>query len=436
MRRTPRTSTRSRLGTLRGTLFLLGGALAASPLVGGRAAAQSAGDSLPPLKVVDTSYIDHSAAACTDFFQYANGAWLARDTIPAAYSSTGVGKDMQDRNELVVRAVLEDVARRRSSLPEGSTERKLGIFYGTCMDSTAAERAGIAPIRALLRAVDAVRTRADLVREIAALHAQGADVLFGYSPLPDSHDAAHYVAWLSQGGLGMPDRDFYTDRGASADSLRRAYLAHVAKYLTMIGETRDAARRDAARVFALETALARASLTRLELRDPAATDHPTPLARLRTMVPHMDWPLYLRAIGLTAEVARVNVAEPRFFARVDRLLAVTPLADWRAYLKFHIVALTAPALTSAFVREDFAFQSRFTGAEEPLPRWKRCLRRTDARIGEALGEAYVARAFSPAARARAKAVIDDIRTAFGERIRRLERMSDSTKTQGSRSSPG
>jgi putative endopeptidase len=395
----------------------------------GRAAAQSPSDSLPPLKVIDTSYIDHSTSACTDFFQYANGAWLARDTIPLDYSSTGVAKEMQDRNELIVRAVLEDVAGRRSSLPEGSTDRKLGIFYGTCMDSTAAEQAGIDPIRPLLRDVDAVRTRAGLVREIAALHEQGADVLFGYGPAPDPHDAAHYIAWFVQGGLGMPDRDFYTDAGASADSLRRAYVAHIATYLRMIGESRAAARRDAARVYALEDALARASLTRVEQRDPAATDHPTPLARFRAMVSGIDWPMYLRQVGVSSAVANVNVAEPRFFARVSHLLAVTPLADWRAYLKFHVVALTAPALTSAFVQEDFAFESRFTGAKEPLPRWKRCLRRADRQIGEALGHAYVARTFSPEDRARAKAVIDDIRAAFGERVRRLAWMSDSTKAQ-------
>jgi putative endopeptidase len=393
------------------------------------AVAQSAPDSLPPLKVVDTSYIDRSANACTNFFQFANGAWVKRDTIPAAYSASGVSKDMSDRNEEVVRALLEETAAKRATLKEGSTERKLGIFYGTCMDSASVERAGMTPIVPLLQAVDGIKTRADLVRQIGDLHRQGANVLFAYFPYPDPHEAGRYMAWFWQGGLGMPDRDFYTDTGAGPDSLRRFYVGHIAKYLTMIGQPASAARRDAGRIMALETALARASLTRVQLRDPAATDHPTPLARFHSMVPRMDWPSYFGTIGLTSEVGKVNVAQPRFFARVDTLLGTTPLATWRAYLKFHIVELAASALSTPFVREDFAFQSRFTGAKELLPRWKRCLRSADSQIGEALGQAYVAKTFPPEARARAKAVIDDIRTAFGERVKRLAWMSDSTKAQ-------
>ena len=403
----------------------VGFALAVGPTP---AAGQIVGDTFPPLKVVDTSYIDRGASACTDFFQYANGAWLARDTIPPAYSFSGVSKDMADRNEQVVRALLDETMARRGTLPAGSTERKLGIFYGTCMDSAAVERAGFTPIRPMLRAVEAIRTRTDLVREIASLHADGADVLFGYSPMPDPHDAAHYLAWFSQGGLGMPDRDYYTDQTAEADSLRRAYVAHIEKYFTMIGRPPPVARRDAKQVMALETRLARASLTRVQLRDPAATDHPVSLARFRTMVPHVDWPRYFRDIGLTAPVARVNVAQPGFFAQANTLLAAIPLATWRAYLRFHVVELAAASLSTPFVQEDFAFQSRFTGAKEPLPRWKRCLRRTDRNMGEALGEAYVARTFPPEARTRARAVIEDIRAAFGERIRHLGWMSDSTKS--------
>jgi putative endopeptidase len=393
------------------------------------AVGQSILDTLPLLKVVDTSYIDRSAGACTDFFRFANGAWLARDTIPAAYAYSGVVKDMTDRNEAVVHALLEETAAKRTTLREGSTERKLGTFYATCMDSASVERAGVTPIVPLLRSVDGIRSRADLVRVIGELHAVGANVLFGYSALPDPHEAGRYLAWFFQGGLGMPDRDYYTDSGAGPDSLRRFYVGHVVRYLTMIAVPTSTAQQDARKIMTLETALARASLTRVQRRDPAAIDHPTPLARLHSMVTHVDWPSYFRTIGLTSPLSTVNVAEPGFFARVDTLLATTPLATWRAYLKFHLVELAAASLGTSFVREDFAFQSRFTGAKEMLPRWKRCLRTTDASIGEALGQAYVARTFSPEARARAKAVIDDIRVAFGRRVERLAWMSDTTKAQ-------
>jgi putative endopeptidase len=384
---------------------------------------------LPPLRVIDPDYLDRTANACTNFYQFANGGWLKRDTIPAAYSSSGVSRDMSDRNELVVRAVLDDARERRYSLREGSTERKLGTFYGTCMDSTAAEGSGVSPIRPMLTEIDAIDSRARLIATIAAMQGSGVNAAFAYRAEVDAHDASRYLAALHQGGLGLPDRDYYTNAGAAADSIRGAYVAHVARLFTLAGAAPTAARADARRVMALETELARASLTRLQRRDPAATDHPMSVVQLRTLAPGVDWPAYFRAIGLTVPVERVNVAEPEFFRRLSTLVAGTPLADWRAYLRFHALAKAAPWLSTPFVQEDFAFNSRFSGARELLPRWKRCLRATDGMIGEALGQAYVAKTFSPEARDRARAVIDDIRASFGERLRRLAWMSDSTRAQ-------
>ena len=395
-------------------------------------AAAAGGDgplTLPALKVVDPAYIDTTAKACVDFFQFANGSWLRTDTIPAAYASSGVGKDMSDRNELVVRSVLDDVMARRAALPDTSTDRKLGTYYATCMDSSQAERDGITPIRAQLDSVDAVQSRSDLVKEIVALQRSGVGVLMNFFPDADPHDASHYVLWLTQGGLGMPDRDYYTKRGASADSLRRAYVAHVAAMLQLAGEPRAQATVDASHVMRLETALARASLTREQQRDPSATDHPVPLARLRAMTPSIDWTQVFVQAGLTAPVTHLNVAEPAFLRRADTLVAQTPLADWRAYLRYHLIAESARWLSTPFVHEDFTFRSRFTGAKELLPRWKRCLRKADNDLGEALGQAYVSRTFSPDAKARARAVIEDVRAAFRVRLLHLTWMSDSTRAR-------
>jgi putative endopeptidase len=389
----------------------------------------SAQHTLPPLKVVDPSYIDTTANACTDFFQYANGAWLAHDTIPAAYSSSGVGRDMSDRNELVVRSVLEDAAAHRSAFPPDSTSRKLGTFYATCMDSTAAGAAGDDPIRPWLAGIDSISTRAQLVPEIAALQQRGVNVAFHYYPLADPHDAAHYVAWLMQGGLGLPDRDYYTSTGPAADSLRQAYLTHITRMFSLAGDDSVTASHAAIQVLELETALAQASLTRVARREPAATDHPTSLAQLHTLAPRVPWPAYFQAIGLTTPISRLNVAEPAFLSLADSLLATAPLDQWRAYLRYHALDAAAPWLSTPFVQEDFAFNARFTGAKALLPRWKRCLRETDNDLGEALGQAYVAKTFPPEARARAKAVIDDIRAAFGERLRHLSWMSDTTRAQ-------
>lgn len=385
--------------------------------------------SLPPLRVVDTTYIDRSANACTNFFQFANGGWLKRDTIPAAYSSSGVSRDMSDRNQLVVRAVLDDARQRRSALPAGSTERKLGTFYATCMDSTAAERAGVAPVQPTLNRIAAVQSRAALLPTMAALQKNGITAGFRYGPNADPHDAAHYLASFSQGGLGLPDRDYYTRTGASADSLRQAYVAHIARTFTLAGQGATSARADAERVMALETELAKASLTRVQRRDPAATDHPMSIAQLRSLTPSLDWGAYFRTVGVTVPVNRVNVGEPEFFRRLNALVATTPLADWRAYLRYHVLDDAAPWLSTPFVQEDFAFNSRFSGAKQLLPRWKRCLNVTDALIGEALGQAYVARTFPPEARARAKSIIDDIRDSFAERVRRLDWMSEATRAQ-------
>lgn len=388
-----------------------------------------AGGEWPPLKVVDVRWIDTTVAACTDFSRFANGAWLAHDTIPAAYSASGVTRDMSDRNELVVRSVLEDAAARRNSFPPASTPRKLGTFYATCMDSTAIEAAGVTPIRPWLRGIDSITTRTRLLPEIAKLQILGVNVAFRYSPDVDSHDATHYISWFYQGGLGLPDRDYYFAQGPAADSTRQAFVAHVATMLRLARQDSAAADRQAAEVMALETSLARGSLTRVERRDPVKTDHPMSMAQLTALAPRIGWARYFRAIGLRAPVLKVNVTAPEFVRRVDSLLQAKPLATWRAYLKYHAIAAAAPWLSSPFVQEDFAFRSRFSGARALLPRWKRCLRETDGDLGEALGQAYVEKTFPPEARARARAVIDDIRTAFGERLKHLTWMSDSTRAQ-------
>jgi putative endopeptidase len=367
--------------------------------------------------------------ACTDFSCFANGGWLARDTIPAAYSSSGVVRDMADRNELVVRSVLDDVMAKRATFPAGSTQRKLGTFYATCMDSAAAERAGVDPIKPELAAAAAITSRAQLLDEIASLQKTGHNVLFHYRPDVDAHDAAHYTAWLSQGGLGLPDRDYYTRTGAGPDSTRTKYLAHIEKVLTLASEPAASSRRDAQLVYALEKELAVASLTRVAMRDPEATDHPMSAQQLASLAPHVAWARYFHSAGVDHPVAKVIVAQPEFFKRADALLATAPLPEWRAYLRYHILSAASPWLSSPFVNESFAFGSTFTGAKELLPRWKRCLGDTDNQMGEALGQAYVAKTFPPAARDRARQVVEDIRAAFGERLKHLAWMSDTTRAR-------
>ena len=395
-----------------------------------QSAAQTAAPAVPvphALKVFDTSFIDRSANACTDFFAFANGAWIRNDTIPAAFSSSGVSRDMTDRNEIVVRSVLDDAMKQRHTAPAGSTIAKLGNYYASCMDSSRAERDGVSPIAADLKAIDAVQSKNALVKEIAALQKMGVNVAFPFRPDADPKDASHYIAWASQGGLGMPDRDYYTKTDPASDSLRKKYVAHVKRSLQLSGETDAKAALDADRVMALETELAKASMTRVALRDPNASYHKTTAAELTKLAPAINWTAYYTGIGMTSKVPFLNVAQPDFIRRVNGLVETTPLADWRAYMRYHLVSSASPWLSSSFANEDFTYNALYSGAKQMLPRWKRCARVTDRQLGEALGQAYVSQTFSPAAKAQAKQVIDDIRAAFRDRLTNLSWMSDSTR---------
>ena len=379
------------------------------------------------LKVFDPAYIDTSVNACQDFFAFANGAWIKHDTIPAAFSTSGVSKEMTDANELVVRSVLEDAMAARKTKPANSTVAKLGRYYASCMDSARAEREGVSPVKADLAAINAVTTRPELIREIATLQKNGVGALFNFFPNADPKDAEHYMVWITQGGLGMPDRDYYTKTDAASDSLRQKYVAHVARTLTLAGEPASAASAEAQRVMALETELAKASMTRVEQRDPNATYHKTTIADLQQLSGPLSWPQYFRSAGMTTPVTYVNVGQPNFLRRAGELVNSTPLDDWRAYLRYHLLSAASPWLSSDFANENFAYRALYSGAKEMLPRWKRCLRVTDGQLGEALGQAYVERTFSPKAKADAKQVIDDIRASFQNRLTNLAWMSDSTR---------
>jgi len=390
----------------------------------------STGNAVPiphTLKVFDTSFIDKSANACTDFFAFANGAWIKNDTIPAAFSSSGVSRDMTDRNEIVVRSVLDDAMKQRHTAPAGSTIAKLGNYYASCMDSARAERDGVSPIAADLKAINAVQSKDGLIREIASLQKMGVNVAFRFRPDADPKDAAHYIAWASQGGLGMPDRDYYTKTDPASDSLRKKYVAHVRRALELAGATAAQAGADADRVMALETELAKASMTRVALRDPNASYHKTTAAELAKLAPSINWSEYYSGIGMTSKVPFLNVAQPDFIRRVNGLVETTPLADWRAYMRYHLVSSASQWLSSSFANEDFTYNALYSGAKQMLPRWKRCARVTDRQLGEALGQAYVSQTFSPAAKAQAKQVIDDIRASFHDRLTNLSWMSDSTR---------
>jgi predicted metalloendopeptidase len=380
---------------------------------------------------VNPAYIDTTCAPCRDFFSYANGAWLNTATIPAAYAGTGAARELFDRNTETLRKVLEGAAASADTTHDPALQ-KLGAFYASCMDSARADRAAAAPIAEELRLIAAIHTTGDLQREIARLNQLQVYAPFYFSAEIDPKESTRNIGQLYQAGLGLPDREYYRKTDPASDSLRRDYVAHVARTLSLLGAPAAAAQQDAARVLRLETALAESSMTLVAQRDPNAIYHKMAVRDLQTLAPGIDWQAYFAAIGVPAlgsPDAMLDVSQPAFFRLVSDRAAYAPLEDWRVYLRWQLANEIAPALSAAFFAEHFQFESRLRGTKEPLPRWKRCSAASDDALGDALGKAYVEREFSPAAKARVIEIVDNLQAAFAERLRLLTWMSDSTKVQ-------
>ena len=380
---------------------------------------------------VNPAYIDTTCAPCRDFFTYANGAWLKTATIPPAYTGTGAARELFDRNTEALRRVLEGAAAGADTAHDPAL-RKLGAFYASCMDSVRADRAAAAPIAQQLRRIAAITTTGELQREIARLNRLQIFAPFYFSAEIDPKESSRNVGQLYQAGLGLPDREYYRKTDPASDSLRREYVAHVARTLGLLGAPAAAAQRDAARVLRLETALAESSMTLVAQRDPNAVYHKMTVRELQALAPAIDWPAYFTAMrvpALGSLDATLDVSQPAFLRLVSDRAAYAPLDDWRVYLRWQLADAAAPALGAAFFAEHFQFESRLRGTKEPLPRWKRCAEASDDALGDALGKAYVEREFPPAAKARVLEIVDNLQAAFAERLRHLTWMSDSTKTQ-------
>ncbi len=380
----------------------------------------------PGARALDPADRDTTCAPCRNFYQWANGGWLARNPIPAAYTTWGSFDEIRDRNQTVLRALLEEAARGVGDARAGSSERKLGVFYATCMDSARAEREGAQPLAEQLARIDAIGSRAALQAEVARLQQSGTPAIFNFGSAPDLKDSDRVIAVLAQGGLGLPDRDFYTRRDSVSERIRAEYRAHVGRMLALAG--RSAVEAEAGRVVAIEAALAAVSMTRAQQRDPSATYHKMPLDSVQVLTPHWEWGSYLRARG-AAGVDSINVRQPEFFRTLDRMLVSVPLDDWKAYLRWHYTRSSVQALSTPFLQEAFRMQQVLTGTTERLPRWRRCLGAADATLGDALGEAYVRRTFASEARERAVRMVDNLAAALRERLRGLDWMTDSTRTE-------
>jgi len=376
---------------------------------------------------LDPANLDRSVSACTDFYKFANGGWVKRNPVPAAYSRWGSFDELQENNQSNLLTIL------RAAAANGNTQanadiRKLGTFFSSCMDSAAAEKTGIQPIKPELDRINAIKTRRGLEAEIARLHSRGVPLLFGFGAQQDFKNSSSVIGGISQGGLSLPDRDYYLNPDKRYADIRTNYVDHVGRMFQLLGESASQATADAQKVMNIETALAKPAMTRVQMRDPNANYHRMTSAELAQLAPGFNWPGFFTIEG-KADIPTVNVQNPEFLKAADAILTSVPLEDWKAYLRWHLLDAAAPSLNSAFVNEDFRFGSTLSGAKEMLPRDKRCARATDAGLRDALGQAYVAQYFTPLAKARALEMVRNLESVFHDRLQTLGWMTDTTKVQ-------
>jgi len=393
------------------------------------AAAQSPLQNLPYTPSLDVTAMDRSANACADFYQYSCGGWLARNPIPADQASWSVyGKLYQD-NQRFLWGILDSLA--RNSAGRSANQQKIGDYFASCMDETAIEQRGRTPLAPTLAAIDAMTSARELPALLARLQLDngGDEFLFGFTSAQDFADSKAVIAFANAGGLGMPDRDYYTDSDKRALTLRQEYRRHVARSFALLGDSAAAAAQHADTVLRLETQLAQASLTRVELRDPYNLFHRMDRAGLEHLTPHFVWDPFLNALGLSG-VNTLNVSQPKFYAALDQLLASTTLDDLKTYLRWHAVHAASPFLARRFEAERFAFfDHTLRGVPQQQPRWKRCVRQVDALLGEALGQEFVARTFGPKLKDATLLMTRQIEQAMHDDIEALPWMSAATKQQ-------
>jgi putative endopeptidase len=382
-------------------------------------------------KPIDPANMDTTVRPGEDFYRYANGGWLAHHPIPPDESRWGAFSELFEHNTQVLHAAAEAAA-KQAGAARGSAQRMVGDFYASAMDSAAIEAQGAGPLEEELGRIAAIADVGGLQDEFAALQTAGLRVPFALSAAQDAKHSTEVVVQISQSGLGLPDRDYYTKSDEASRKLRDQYLAHVTRMFGLLGDPASAAAANAATVLAIETRLANASLTRVQRRDPEASYHRMPFDSLEVLAPGIAWSRLFKGCDI-ADRGPVNVGQPEFVKQVSAMMNSVPIADWRCYLRWHLIHTTADLLSTAFVNENFDFNGRIlTGATELRPRWKRMVQVLDQNIGEALGQLYVARAFSPEARARAQAMVAGLRAELRERIQSLEWMSPATKQQAVR----
>jgi len=380
------------------------------------------------LKAFDPNLMDTTVDPCVNFFQYSCGGYLKQTPIPADESSYGQFDELNDQNQLVLKAILEKAA--AGGAGRTANEQKIGDYYATCMNVEAVDSTGLKPLQPLLDRIAALKSKDELPEFAAYMDSIGVNTLFAFGSDQDFKDATQQIAILDQMELGLPEKGYYQRKDEKSIKLRGQYQAHVARTFELLGDTHAQAAKDAETVLRLETALAGFSLSNVERRDPANLYHKMNLAKFDSSTPSFSFVRFLHAAH-TPPVESLNVTTPAYFAGLNKVLATTSLEDWKTYLRWATIRhLPSTVLPQALDRESFDFYGKtLAGQPEQKPRWKRCVRATDDALGEALGQVYVEQRFSPKDKARTLELTQDVEAAMGRDIEQLPWMSARTKAR-------
>ncbi len=394
---------------------------------------QSSGPALPYSPSLDVSSMDRSVDPCVDLYHYSCGGWQKKNPIPPDQTSWSVYAKLYQDNLTFLRGMLEQAAQQDA--PRNAVTRQIGDFYAACMDEATVEKRGLAALQPELDAIAQIKSAKELTPLVARLqliyyrYSYNSSLLFSAGSVQDPDDSEHVIADVDQGGLAMPDRDYYIKDDAKSKETREHYLQHVQRVFELIGDSPAAAKQHAETVLRLETAMAKASLTRVERRDPHNLVHKMKVAELIQLAPNFDWLAYYREMQYP-EIAILNVDAPDFIKELNALLASESIDSWKSYLRFHVADTSSPYLSSKFVEENSDFYRKYLrGAKEMQPRWKRCVQYVNYDLSEALGQVYVAKVFSPELKQSTLDMLRRIEDAMGARIRALDWMSPETKQQ-------
>ncbi|GBD89388.1 neutral endopeptidase [bacterium BMS3Abin04] len=371
--------------------------------------------------------IDSTVSPRQDFYDYSVGKWVKNNPIPPDQSIWASFVILYENTNKQVKGIVESAAKEKG--PKGSIAQKVGDFYSTGMDSAKAEQLGISPLKSEFKRIKNVNSKDDLVKEIAHQHVYTSSPLFSFGATPDFKNSDMMIAGLSQGGLGLPDRDYYVKDDPRSKQVRAKYLQHMTNMFILLGDKKEAAKKHAKTVMKIETRFAKHSRTRVERRDPQKNYNKMDINGLTKLAPNFDWKLFFSTVGWN-NLGEINVGQPEFFVEESKMIDEIPINDWKQYLRWNLIRRTAGYLSSDFVNENFDFWGKFlSGTKEMRPRWKRVLSATNGALGKAIGQLYVKKYFPPEAKKRAYNIVQTLLASMKESIESNTWMSDSTKQQ-------